>query len=389
MERVTRKGIESLRRPGRYRADTSLYLEISTGADGRILRRWIQRIVIRGRRRDLGLGTWPETSLTEARERAYDNRRTARRGGDPMAAAGDKPTLRRAAQTVADGREYRGRYGQSRATALERYAGGLLDRIIDQIDRSAVLAVLLPIYTTKPATGRRVRGWLREIFAAGQSHGWIDANPAGEVIDAALPAVDRKDHHDAMPYADVPGAVESIRGSRSGQTIRAALEFIILTAVRSGEARGAMWSEIDLEAREWRIPATRMKAGREHRVPLSDASLSVLKTVRGQSDPDGLVFPSGRGVQLRDTTLLASLRRAVSADKTTVHGFRSSFRVWAAERSGESADVAEHALAHSVGSAVERAYQRSTVFDRRRKLMAAWADHVTGSTVAKIVQGRF
>ena len=182
-----------------------------------------------------------------------------------------------------------------------------------------------------------------------------------------------------MPYADVPAALAAVEASGAGPAVKAAIRFTALTAVRSGEARGATWGEVDLEAREWRVPASRMKAGAEHRVPLSDAAVGVLEGMKAHSGgaADSLIFPGVGGRRLNGTTLIYALRKATGTD-ADVHGFRSSFRTWAAERSGATRDVAEMALAHVVGGAVERSYARSDLFDQRRGLMDRWAAFVAG-----------
>ena len=209
-----------------------------------------------------------------------------------------------------------------------------------------------------------------------QAHGFVEHNAAGEAIDGALPAMAAvKQHFRALPYAEVADALQVVEGSRASLSAKLCLRFLILTAARSGEARGATWAEIDTEAREWRIPAGRMKGGGEHRQPLSDASRDVLEQARGLDDGSGLIFPSPtrRGKPLSDMALTKVLRDNGLAERTTVHGFRSAFRDWAAERTDAEHAVMELALAHQVGSAVERAYARSDLRERRRDLMARWA----------------
>ena len=255
-----------------------------------------------------------------------------------------------------------------------------MGRPVDQIDRAAVLSVLVPVYRDKPATGKLLRGWVRGVLAAAQALGHVDVNAAGEVIDAALPKTPKaREHRRALPYADVPAALATVEASGAGPAVKAAIRFTALTAVRSGEARGATWGEVDLKAREWRVPASRMKAGAEHRVPLSDAAVAVLEGMRAHSDgaPDSLIFPGVGGRVLNGDTLIKALRRATGRD-ADVHGFRSSFRTWAAERSGATPDVADLVLAHMVGGAVERSYARSDLFDQRRGLMDRWVEFVTG-----------
>ena len=281
---------------------------------------------------------------------------------------------------VERGGQWRGQTRETRRRTLARYAARLMGRPVDQIDRAAVLSVLGPVYRDKPATGKLLRGWVRGVLAAAQALGHVDVNAAGEVIDAALPKTPKaRAHRRALPYADVPAALEAVEASGAGPAVKAAIRFTALTAVRSREARGATWGEVDLEAREWRVPASRMTAGAEHRVPLSDRAVAVLEGMRAHSDgaADSLIFPGVGGRRINGDTLIKALRRATGTD-ADLHGFRSSFRTWAAERSGATRDVAELALAHVVGEAVERSYARSDLFDQRRGLMDRWAAFVTG-----------
>ena len=380
MERLTAKRAETLRKPGRYQAGDTVYLVVAKGRTGRVNKRWVQRLHVQGKRRDISIGTYPAVTLSEARERAHDNRLTAKRGGDPSGRASTVPTFADVSAKVDQGGQWRGRIRETRRRTLARYAARLMGRPVDQIDRAAVLSVLGPVYRDKPATGKLLRGWVRGVLAAAQALGHVDVNAAGEVIDAALPKTPKtREHRRALPYADVPAALEAVEASGAGPAVKAAIRFTTLTAVRSGEARGATWGEVDLEAREWRVPASRMKAGAEHRVPLSDAAVAVLEGMRAHSDgaADSLIFPGVGGRRLNGDTLIKALRRATGRD-ADVHGFRSSFRTWAAERSGATRDVAEMALAHVVGGAVERSYARSDLFDQRRGLMDRWAAFVTG-----------
>ena len=292
MKMMTAARLKTLKRPGRYRCDASLYLFIKpTGT-----RSWVQRLVVDGVRREIGLGGYPTVSLTDAREQAAENRRLARRGGNPLAQMRQVPTFGRAAKLTHDAN--RARVTRQVSTAwlatLERYAfPSLCERRVDRIDQGDVLRVLNPIWTAKPPTARKLRAAIRATFAWCQAHGHIDHNPAGEAIDGALPAMPAVTaHFRALDYRDVPAGLERLAGSTASLPVRACLRFVALTAVRSSEARLATWTEIDWEAREWRIPAARMKMGVEHRVPLSAAACAVLESVRGLRSPAGFVFPS-------------------------------------------------------------------------------------------------
>ena len=218
-----------------------------------------------------------------------------------------------------------------------------------------------------------------------QALGYIESNPAGEGIDGALPSMPKlKAHHRALPYHEVRAALDTVEATGASMAAKLCLRFVVLTAARSGEARGASWGEIDMDARTWTIPGERMKAGAGHRVPLSDAVVDVLEHARMLDNESGLIFPSPmkRGRPLSDMTLTKVLRDTGLAERCTVHGFRSSFRDWCAE-TGKPREVAEAALAHTVGG-VEGAYFRSDLFQRRRVLMDQWAAYLTGES-AKVV----
>ena len=367
-------------RPGRHADGGTLYFTVEPPPS--TSRRWVQRIVIRGRRRDLGLGGWPFVGLSEAREIAYENRRSARRGGDPVARVQQRvPTLREAAEAVEKGASWAAMTLLNRRTALSMYCADLLDRPIDEISREDMLRVLVPVYSTKRATAKRLRGWIRGVLAWGQAHGHVEGvNVAGEMIDAAVPKNGHTvEHRPMLRYQDVPEGLRKIEASSATPAVRACLRLIALTACRSGEARGATWEEIDLTARVWTIPASRMKANREHIVPLTAQTIEVIESMRPLSGgaADDLVFPSsvsGKGIGA--STLLKALYRSLGTEDACVHGFRSSFRTWAGERSGAVRDVIELALAHEVGSSVERSYARTTLIEKRRALMAAWAGYI-------------
>ena len=388
MGKLTLAFIRSLAPDGRthrYSDGGTLLLSLSpTGA-----RTWIQRLTVAGRRHDIGLGGWPTVTITEARARALENRRLARRGGNPLAARqarAQQPiiTFRLAAQKYHAANRGRWRTDDSASRFLSSLAKHAFPRIggmpVEQIAGPDVIACLLPVWTRTPSVGRRVKQRMALVFDYCQAHGYTKANPCNG-IEAALPARKAKTvHHRALPYAGVPAVLRTIADNDQVLPVaRACFVFLVLTAVRSGEARGARWREVDLDEREWRIPADRMKADREHRIPLPDAALDILQRFRPRDARDAaLVFPSPlTGRQLSDMTLLRCLKTTGLADRTTVHGFRSSFRDWAAERSGHTRDVIETALAHTVGDDVERSYARSDLFDQRRALMAQWAAYVT------------
>ena len=340
----------------------------------------MQRLTVDGKRRDLGLGGYPYVGLADARAAAFANRQVARRGGDPTAAVRPSrvPTFRTACERVEAAADWKGLGPENRRRALERYCGSILDRRLDQIRRADVIAIVAPVMAEKRATGSKLHGWIRAALAWGVAREHLEYNVA-EGIGAALPAARKaKKHHAALPYSEVGAALEAIAGCTASDSVKACLRFTILTAVRSGEARGATWGETDLQAAEWRIPAERMKAGREHRVPLSPAALEALEAARSLHSPSGWCFPAPtRAGQAIHGTTLAHVLRRLFGDRCTLHGFRSSFRDWASEQTSAPHAVAEAALAHQVGSAVERSYARSDLFEKRRDLMIGWAEFVT------------
>ena len=296
MGRLTVARVRALTRPGRYGAGGTLFLNIAPGGS----KSWVQRVVINGKRRDIGLGGWPVVSLAKARERAFANRVAIADGRDPLAEKrkAGVPTFREAAAKTYEANCPRWRSEKTAANwmqQMERHAFPILgDMPVDQIGREDVLRVLSPIWGRKLDIARKLRGRIRAVLAWAQAHGAVEVNVAGEAIDGALPTMPTiGDHYKALPYQEVAMALETVEASRASLPAKACFRFTVLTACRSGEARGATWDEVDTEAREWRIPGGRMKSGAEHRIPLSDAALEVLESVRPlQRDLSDLVFPS-------------------------------------------------------------------------------------------------
>ena len=392
MGKLNMAKIKSAVLPGLYGDGGTLYLAVAPGGS----KSWIQRVVIDGTRREIGLGGWPVVSLAKARKRAFENRVAIADGRDPLAEKREAkrkakvPTFREAFDEMFKAKRETLRTEKAaklwRAT-LDRYAMPILgDMTVDRIGREDVLRVLTPIWTAKPETGRKVRQRVRATLAWAEAHGHVERNIAGDAINGALPAMPATASNlRALPHGEVAAALDTIEASDSGMSARLALRFLILTAARSGEVRGAAWDEIDTDARRWTIPGSRMKAGNEHRVPLSDAALAVLDAMRPFADESGLIFPGARrGSPLSDMTLTKVLRTVGLADRATVHGFRSTFRDWAGECTEADHAVIEISLAHSVGNAVERAYARSDLLSKRGALMARWADYCTG-TAGKVV----
>ena len=325
-------------------------------------------------------------SLARAREKAAANRAAVADGRNPVAAKHTPavPTFREAARSVHEVNRPRWRNAKHIANwtqVLERHAMPMLGSTpIDRIGRGDVLRVLSPIWTSRPETARRVRQQMRTILRWAMAHGLMETNPAGEAIDGALPRMPKtKAHLRALPYQEVASALGTIGASQASMAAKLCLRFLILTAARSGEVRGATWVEIDLKGREWRIPAGRMKAGMEHRVPLSTQALEVLGEAVALRDGSGLVFPSPlkAGSGMSDMTLTKVLRSTGLAVRATVHGFRSSFKNWTMEQTDTPWAVSEAALAHALGNSTEQASGRSDLFERRRVLMQQWADYLS------------
>ena len=374
--------VRALRNPGRYSDGDGLHLFIHK--NGR--RSWVHRITVDGRRRDIGLGGYPTVSLAQARKRATDNREAISSGRDPVAEKHRPamPTFSEAAYNVHEANKPRWRNGSHTSAwiqTLERHAFPKIgNQKIDTVSRTDVLSVLAPIWSTRPETARRVRQRMRTIFRWAMANELIETNPAGEAIDGALPSMPKvKAHLRALPYREVGPALRTVEASQTSPASKHCLKFLILTAARSGEARGATWDEIDIEGAAWTIPGSRMKAGVEHRVPLSYQALDALMLAQHLKDGSRLCFPSPLrpGKMLSDMTMTKILRSTGLADQATVHGFRTSFKTWTMEQTDTPWAVGEAALAHQLGGSVEQAYARSDLFDRRRTLMQQWADYLT------------
>ncbi|MCB9947886.1 MAG: tyrosine-type recombinase/integrase [Rhodospirillaceae bacterium] len=395
MSKLTAVKVKSLREPGRYTDGGGLMLFI--GTDGS--RRWVLRVQSNGKRRDIGLGSVADVPLADARTEAAEMRSAIREGRDPVAerraakAEPEKvPTFREAARLVHA--EHRPSWKNPKHAAqwlstLEQYTFPAFGDVpVSDVTGPMVRDALAEIWLTVPETARRVRQRIGTVLDWAHAKGYRETETPTRAVSRGLPKQPKaKDHFPAMPWQDVPGFLLKIVGTpRAGETVKLALEFLILTAARSGEMRGARWNEFDLEAREWRVPAERMKGGKAHTVPLSPRALAILERMselRTSEDADALVFQGSRlGKPMSDMTLSMMLRRMDTG--CTAHGFRSSFRDWAAEATNFPREVAEAALAHALESRVEAAYRRSDLLEKRRKLMDAWAGYC-GGAAGKVV----
>ena len=365
--------------PGRHADGNGLYLYVQpTGA-----RSWIQRLVIRGRRRELGLGSVTLISLSEAREKARANRKLAREGGDPLAEkrrAQGVPSFAEAAARVVEQQKAGWRnpkYPRAWLSSLERYAFGRIGRMpVTEVTGADIYEVLAPIWHVKAPTARAVRRRMRAVLEWAVAMELRPDNPCDRVGRVLGPQNVAVRHMKALPHRDVASALERVRASDSLPVVKLAFEFLVLTAARWGEVRWAVWSEMDHGEGVWTVPPTRMKTGREHRVPLCERTAEILDEARRLGGESPIVFARGRGRELGEKQVRQMLEGLGIA--AVPHGFRSSFRDWAAEETDHPREVVEAALAHMVRNKVEAAYMRSDLFERRRRLMADWAVYVAG-----------
>lgn len=335
-----------------------------------------------GKRTEMGLGAYPAVGLARARKLAADHRVAIAEGRNPLVEKkkDEEPLFGECVELFLGSMEGQWRNDKHRAqwrSTLFTHAAALHTKRVSQVDTTAVLEVLTPVWTRLPETASRLRGRIERVLDFAKAKGWrTGENPAlwrGHLKNV-LPARQRlsRGHHAALPYGEVPVMVERLR-ALPGVSARA-LEFLILTAARSGEVREAMWSEIDLDANVWTIPAQRMKAGREHRVPLTPRMLTILEGMRVLRISDH-VFPGQKFDKPLSVMAYTMLMRRMKLGAFTVHGFRSAFRDWAGDQTEFPREIAEAALAHTVGDATERAYRRGDALARRSALMEAWTDH--------------
>lgn len=410
--KLTALGVKKESRSGFHGDGGGLYLKVGEGRKS-----WVFRYKRGGKETWLGLGAVDDKfGLAQARAAAAEYREHLRQGVEPLDArqeAKAKIEAEKAAKEKDAARTFRlaaeqyiaahkagwknAKHASQWTATLETYAYPEIgDEPVKDVTVSHVLAILKPIWETKPETASRVRGRIESVLDYAAAHGWRpDENPArwkGR-LQFTLPAaakVKKVEHHAAVPWADLPGVMAKLTES-AGVAARC-VRFVVLTAARSGEARGADWAEIDFTAKVWTLPGERMKAGKEHRVPLTDAAIAVLRSMlppTAEKPAKGLVFPGGKeGKPLSDVAVAKALRVA-GGGAYTVHGFRSTFRDWAAERTSYPREVVEAALAHGNKDKVEAAYLRGDHFEKRRRLMAQWADHAVnakakGATVTEL-----
>ncbi len=381
-KKLTAAFVRSVHEPGLYWDEHGLVLRVKPSG----YKQWIQRLFIHGKRRELGLGPVRLVTLAEARDAALANRKVARAGGDPRAKRRSSvPSFEQAAAKVFAMHRptWTTKHADQWISTLRMYAYPRIGRKrVDWITTGDVMGVLLPIWNEKHTTATRLRQRIGTVMKWAIAQGHRVDNPAGDAIAAALPKPSRvRTHLKAPPYGEVAEAIEAIRRSEANVSVKLGLELLMLTACRSGEVRGARWEEIDIEGGVWTIPAERMKNRRRHRVPLSGRAREILAQAKAHAPRSEWVFPSPRGVRLRALALSDLLRTLGIA--AVPHGFRSSFRDWAAERTDAPRAVMEAALAHVVRNQVEAAYARSDLFERRRVLMDDWAEYLAGRRASR------
>jgi integrase len=383
--------VRNIAKPGRYADGNGMYLVVDpSGA-----KRFILRTLIHGKRCDIGLGGLSVVSLAEAREEAMKLRKIARAGGDPLAERRKErrmvPTFEQAARQVhaEQSKAFRNaKHAAQWLTTLENYAFPFFGaKRIDLVDSADVLKALSPIWMDKPETARRVKQRMKTVFDWAKASGYRMGDNPTDGITKVLPKHETKhEHHLALPYVQVPAFITALRECSAAASVKLAFEFMILSVLRTAEVLFAKWSEIDMDARTWTVPATRgdepgMKMKQEHRVPLSARCIQILQEAKTISNGSPYIF-SGRtpSKPLSDMVFNMALRRMQRSD-CTPHGFRSSFRDWSAEKTNFPNEVCEAALAHKLENKTEEAYRRTDFFEKRRRLMEAWSSFATASGV--------
>ncbi len=384
----TVKSLKPTGRPQRIADGGGLYLLVAAGG----AKSWILRTIVKGRRCDIGLGSLTLVSLAEAREQAHQLRKIARSGGDPLAerrrSRKTVPTFEAAAKSVHAAHSAAFKNDKHKKQWLASLSGvfsAFGTRSVNTIASADILAALSANWLKRPETSRRVLQRVRVVFEWCKAQGFCSSDNPTQGLTKVLPkhkAVQA--HHAALAYQQVPSFVQALREADANESIKLALEFTILCATRTSETLNATWAEIDLNGKTWAIPGARMKTGVEHRVPLSERAVEILNRAKDLST-GAYVFPGRKEKQpLSNMAFLMTLRRMGRAD-VTAHGFRSSFRDWAAERTNVPRAVCEAALAHTLRDKTEAAYNRTDLFERRRELMETWAAFATAKPADVVV----
>ena len=375
-KRLSAAFVRTVTAAGLYNDGHGLFLKVDpSGA-----KRWVQRLVINGKRRDIGMGSASLVALSEAREQALQHRKDARAGGNPIANRKRSTgilTFEEASRKVheVNAPTWRNaKHAQQWLNTLSTFVFPVFgDKRIDAVTSADVLAAITPVWNTRPETARRVKQRIGSVMDWAMANGWRSDNPAN-TISKALPKHDRStvQHRKALPYDQVAVAIATVKASEAGAMTKLAFEFLVLTATRSAETREATWAEIDLQKREWMIPGSRMKAKKAHRVPLTDRCIAILEEAsRDGQGPTDYVFPGIKSDKPLSDMTLSKLMKELKIPAVP-HGFRSSFRDWAGEATHHPREVIEFALAHVLRDKAEAAYARSDLFEKRRHLMNEW-----------------
>ena len=378
---LTALKIKKLTIPGRYADGNNLYLEVDkSGA-----RRWTLRVTILGRRRDMGLGGISTVSLEEARELAYQYRKIARSGGDPILERQKKRGLQttliyctKKVHQINLPTWKNEKFAKQWLSSLEHHVFPTIGKLpISQVTSADILRVLTPIWNTKGDTAKKIKQRLRMIIKWARAQGYFQGDDPVELAEQALPKqLKSDDHHKSLEFEKLPEMISNLRKSKISLPTKLALEFTILSACRTSEVLNAKWEEIDLTKLIWSIPSERMKGGKVHQVPLTDRMTVILNDCKKLKTNNDLLFPSEiNGEALSNNTMRLALKKRLKVD-ATVHGMRSSFKDWASETTNFANEVSEMALAHTISNKTELAYRRRTLIEKRRQLMQKWSDYL-------------
>ncbi|MFM9938778.1 MAG: tyrosine-type recombinase/integrase [Hyphomicrobiaceae bacterium] len=394
---LTASQVKAARDPGLYPDGRCLYLKVDANGS----KRWVLRLFRKGERFDLGLGGADNVSLAQAREEAARLRSLARSGADPRETrrreAGAKVTFMECFERLRPIRLAEMKNAKAVAqweSTLKAYAVPVFgSRPIATLTRVDVEKVLEPIWNAKRETASRVQQRMSAVFAYARSQGLYEGDNPVTLVQEARKTYSGKQrrqpgHHPSLPWPELPGFLGSLRTSNADDVTKLALEFLIMTAARTGEVLGLTWGEVDMAEKIWTVPASRMKAGQKHRVPLNGRALAILEAALQDVEaarPEALVFPGRKGEALSNMVFLELLKRLGLRGKVTAHGFRATFKTWASEATNFPTEVVEAALAHTVSDKVIAAYQRTTFIDKRRELLAAWGAYATSQPMANVI----
>lgn len=376
--------VRTIKNPGRYTDGNGLYLVVEPTGN----KHWVLRTMVQGKRRDIGLGGLSTVSLAEAREDAYAKRKLAREGGNPIA---ERLAERRIVPTFSEAAHLvhaehlpswkNPKHGDQWINTLTQYVFPFIgDNQVNRIDTPDILKALSPIWLIKPETARRVLQRIRTVLDWAKAAGFRTGDNPVDGVTKGLPKQPDQDlHHEALPYAAVPDFIVALRKHDASVAVTLSFELTVLTATRTSEILNAKWSEVDEENLVWTIPAERMKAKREHRIPLTARCIEILKSAKSLSGDSTFIFPGRKPEKPLSNMVFLMVLRRMKLD-ITAHGFRSSFRDWTSEQTNFPRDVCEMALAHTIQNKVEAAYRRGDLFEKRRELMEAWTSYCTSKT---------